>query len=169
MSKLEKKSSPSQSARALYVEGEFWKRRQDFCAGQAPRKIAHIMRLLESDDFRSFCRQSSVLRIVDIGCGAGKVSTGIAGELRELFPELRIEIDGYDLSPQAIEVARRDNEEGQWHCADFSVENKQWDLAVLCDIIEHVEEPVQFLEDVARKSRFIVVFKFRTFCSSFAS
>jgi len=138
------------------MSGEYWDNIPDFLLGQAPNKISYLLRLVDFD-FIMHSLPGEKLAIVDIGCGAGKVSSGLAEILCERYPDVTITVHGYDLSPQAIEIATRENNKGEFVCGDFQDAGRTWDLALLCDIIEHVEEPDAFLRSVAERSRFFVV------------
>lgn len=140
----------------MYTSGKYWEGIPDYLAEQAPRKIAWLLRLIDFDNLLKRLPQKR-LSIVDIGCGAGKVSVGLAQALRERHPDLAISVQGYDLSPLAIEVAKRENQEGEFVCGDFQDAGRTWDLALLCDIIEHVENPDAFLRAVAQRSRYFAV------------
>ena len=139
-----------------YTSGKFWDDLPDFLAGQAPRKISHLFAMV---DFESLLRSlpSETFSMVDIGCGAGKVSTGVAERLRELCPKFDITVYGYDRSPQAIEAAKRENVDGQFVCGDYKDAGMTWDLALLIDIIEHIPDPDEFVRGVAERSRFYVI------------
>ena len=139
-----------------YRYGEFWDEIPDFLVGQAPNKIRFLMDFI---DFDSLLQNlpSKAFTIADIACGAGKVSTGIAERLRERYPDYQISIYGYDLSPQAIDVAKKLNTEGEFICGDFKDAKMIWDLALLVDIIEHVPDSDEFIRGVAERSRYFVV------------
>jgi len=140
----------------IYTSGEYWDNIPDYLAGQAPNKIRYLLRLIDFDALRKKI-PGKTLSIVDIGCGAGMVSAGLAACLRQRYSDLEITVDGYDLSPRAIEIAQKRNPEGRFVCGDFRDAGRTWDLAVLCDVIEHVENPDAFLRAVAERARFFVV------------
>ncbi|NCD40823.1 MAG: class I SAM-dependent methyltransferase [Bacteroidia bacterium] len=146
----------SEKSLYIYESGEYWNDIPDYLAGQAPNKIKWLLQIVDFDALIKELPQNQ-LAIVDIGCGVGMVSTGLAEQLRNRYPEIDIEHYGFDLSPHAIEVARKRNNNGTFVCGDFKTVEKRWDLALLCDIIEHVEDPNEFLQSVAERSRFFVV------------
>ena len=77
--------------------------------------------------------------------------------MRERYPDYEIKVYGYDLSPQAIDVARKLNTEGEFICGDFKDAGMTWDLALVIDVIEHIPDPDAFLQSVAERSRFFAV------------
>jgi SAM-dependent methyltransferase len=52
------------------------------------------------DDFARRCRSSGLGPVADIGCGAGRVGAHLA--------ETGLDVTGYDLSPQMIQLARQE-------------------------------------------------------------
>jgi hypothetical protein len=63
---------------------------------------------------------------------------------------------GYDISPQAIELARsRENEKLHFELADIREEETPFfDLLLILDVIEHLEDYYSFLRDMKEKSRY---------------
>jgi 2-polyprenyl-3-methyl-5-hydroxy-6-metoxy-1,4-benzoquinol methylase len=139
----------------LYTSGEFWEDLPDFLVGQAPNKIRHLLKLIDFDSLLAG-QPTRTFSIVDIGCGAGKVSVGLAEQLRARYPGVEVTVHGYDLSSQAIAVARRENAEGEFICGDFKDAERTWDLAIVCDVIEHVADPDDFVRCAAQKARYFV-------------
>ncbi|NJL58836.1 MAG: class I SAM-dependent methyltransferase [Desulfobacteraceae bacterium] len=142
------------STEDMYTSGEFWNELPDFLASQAPGKVSFLSEFI---DFNPIVRNQPDISIADIGCGVGKVSTGLSLQLRDRYPDLKVNVFGFDLSPQAIQIAKRENTEGTFICGDFKESSMTWDLAILCDIIEHVPDPDDFICSVARKSRYFVI------------
>lgn len=140
----------------FYTSGEYWRAHPDYLAGQAPGKVSHVLNLIDFVELVLTSRESR-FSLVDIGCGAGKVGSGVADYVRQRFPGHTVALEGYDLSPQAIEAARRENAHGVFVCGDFREAGKTWDLALLCDVIEHVPDPEEFLDAVARRARYFIV------------
>ena len=85
--------------------------------------------------------------ICEIGCGAG----GILAELQKMLSD-HITFTGYDISPQAHALsARFSNPRCQFILGDAFADPSQYDLVLVMDVIEHVEDYFSFLRHVKQK------------------
>jgi len=101
--------------------------------------------------FKVLARHSEVQpdTICEIGCGAG----GILSELQKLLPG-HITFTGYEISPQAHDIsARFSNSQCQFVLGDAFAETSTYDLVVVMDIVEHVEDCFSFLRQTRQKGR----------------
>lgn len=95
----------------------------------------------------------STFRILDLGCHDGYVTLWLARQLRERGHE--VQVDGIDLMPEAVKVARRRMKEGGF-TGTFKqgdalkpaelFEPGTYDAVVAFELIEHVVEPADLLE-----------------------
>ncbi len=93
---------------------------------------------------------NQVRRVLDVGCGDGRLSLWLADEYD-------VTVDGVDYSRQRITkatmLAGQANLPCRFHCCDLNyfVEecDKKYDLIVLFELLEHVEQP----SDVLHKCR----------------
>lgn len=138
------------------MTGKYWGNIPDYLSGQAKNKVLHILKMIDFEKLLAG-RTEKLFTIVDIGCGAGKVSTGLANTLRAQFPDFRFTVHGFDFSPDAIEYARKENPDEKFTCGNFSDSEEKWDLGILCDIVEHVENPNDFLESVSRQCKSFII------------
>jgi SAM-dependent methyltransferase len=103
----------------------------------------------KAGELQALLRRSSLrpARVLDVGCGAGEV-------LRHLQTQLdkSAQLVGYDISPQAIERAKSlGGERIQFHCGDATTEAAtDFDLVLVFDVFEHVEDYFGFLRRVGR-------------------
>jgi SAM-dependent methyltransferase len=76
----------------------------------------------------------------EIGCGAGTVLRG----LHDAIPDARFV--GYDVSPTAIELARRlETDRLVFKCTDLFADDARFDVLLAIDVFEHVEDYLGFL------------------------
>jgi len=132
------------SSPTLYLDGEYLSRNPSWHVEESPWKAKQVLRMFRQNGLtpKSIC---------DVGCGAGEV-------LRQLQNGL-VSDDcvfwGYDVSPQAIRLAQtRANERLQFKLADLQTEDDAFfDLALILDVIEHLEDYWSFLRQLKLKSR----------------
>jgi SAM-dependent methyltransferase len=90
--------------------------------------------------------------VADIGCGAG----GVLSELSHLMDK-EIECYGYDISPQAIKLARKNTKAG----ISFQVEDllsagntNYFDILLIIDVLEHAPDYMDFLKKCRSKAHY---------------
>jgi SAM-dependent methyltransferase len=87
--------------------------------------------------------------ICEIGCGAG----GILAELQKML-EGEVAFTGYDISPQAHAIsARFSNPRCQFILGDAFADVSKYDLILVMDVIEHVEDYFTFLRHSRQKGQ----------------
>jgi SAM-dependent methyltransferase len=85
--------------------------------------------------------------VCEIGCGAG----GILAELQKVLPD-HIMFTGYDISPQAHALsAQFSNPRCQFILGDAFADTFKYDLVLVMDVIEHVEDYFSFLRRTKQK------------------
>jgi SAM-dependent methyltransferase len=89
--------------------------------------------------------------VADVGCGVGEV-------LRLLHNQLpRARCVGFDISPDALAEARTREEPGLSFCAFDPEQRDEFDLILVLDVIEHVENYFDLLRWVRMSSRLQVL------------
>jgi cyclopropane fatty-acyl-phospholipid synthase-like methyltransferase len=131
-------------SQSLYTSGEYLKMNPTWHVEESPWKVEHITQMLER-------HQLEPQTICEVGCGVGEV-------LRLLQTQMSDSCTfwGYDISPQAIEMANeRANERLHFKLTDIADEdNAFFDLILVLDVIEHLEDYFTFLRNVKPRSRY---------------
>lgn len=129
----------------IYLDGEYLKNNPSWDVEDSPWKAEQIAAMLE----RNAITPGSV---GEIGCGAG----GILVELQHRYPHARLR--GYDISPHAIEICRRKaNETLSFEHLDLAKNrDARFDLLLVIDVIEHVNDYPSFLSSIRELSEFKV-------------
>lgn len=130
--------------RPIYFNGEYLTRNPLWHIEESEWKAVQITRMLQKN-------QITPATVCDVGCGAGEV-------LRQLQRTLAndCKLYGYDVSPQAIELAKgRANERLHFCLADLcAVEGAWFDLILALDVLEHVEDYYRFLRQLKARARY---------------
>jgi SAM-dependent methyltransferase len=85
--------------------------------------------------------------ICEIGCGAG----GILAELQKMLSD-HVTFTGYDISPQAHALsAQFSNQRCHFILGDPFADSSKYDLVLVMDVIEHVEDCFSFLRHIRQK------------------
>ena len=119
-------------------------------------KVSKIIPLV--DKFISYINKD-IINLLDVGGGAGLILNMISIYIEKNYS---IKVNKYllDLSPGMLEVQKKKN-------LDFkkafnedirktSLSNKEIDLILMIDVLEHVPQPMEALEEVKRISKFII-------------
>ena len=132
------------SESAIYQNGSYLKMNPSWHAEESPFKVRQIRRMLQE-------QRLAPQTVCDVGCGAGLV-------LQELQPHLPSSCQcwGYDVSPDAIEMCRRrENENLHFALRDIrrSESDIFFDLLLMLDVFEHVEDYMGLLRAVQSKAK----------------
>jgi SAM-dependent methyltransferase len=92
------------------------------------------------------------INIVEIGCGAG----GILVQLQLLLKNQNNTYEGYDISPDAFELSKgKSNPSLRFHNEDLlTKENVFFDLCLIIDVFEHVDNYINFIDQCGRKATY---------------
>jgi SAM-dependent methyltransferase len=133
---------------ALYTSGRYMEMNPGWHVEESPWKAQQILRMLSRHGL-------APRNIAEVGCGAGEV-------LRQLQLAMSPEchFTGYDISPHAIEMSRsRANDRLQFYQVDLAKEpignppQEPFDLLLILDVVEHVEDYYSFLRSLRPWSR----------------
>lgn len=126
----------------IYVNGTYLAKNPSWHVEESPWKAQQILRMLRRNHL-------TPKTICEVGCGAGEI-------LHQLQEHLEHDclFWGYDISPQAIAMARsRENERVHFKLADINHEQEVFfDLILVMDVIEHVEDYFSLLKGIKRSS-----------------
>ncbi|HEX6108604.1 MAG TPA: class I SAM-dependent methyltransferase [Ktedonobacteraceae bacterium] len=128
----------------IYTSGVYLEKNPSWHVEESPWKAKHIIQIM---------RKNHVLpeTICEVGCGAGEV-------LKQLQEKMDKDCSfwGYDISPQAFELTQsRANERLHFKLADIRQEKDTFfDLILVLDVIEHLEDYFSFLREIKPKSQY---------------
>lgn len=128
----------------LYTTGTYLEKNPLWHTEESVWKAEHVRSMLDRLDFRP-------QTICEVGCGAGEV-------LKQLQQRLVNPCDllGCDISPQAIELCKsRANDRLHFLLGDVTqIPEKNFDLILVLDVIEHMENYFSLLRDLKERALF---------------
>lgn len=134
------------TAQDLYTSGEYLEKNPTWHVEESPFKAKYILNLLRQNGL-------SPRTIGEVGCGQGEV-------LKQLQDRMGPDRTfwGYDISPVAHELSKpRENNRLHFKLGDLTQErSRSFDLLLVLDVVEHLEDYFSFLRDIHRHARHTV-------------
>jgi SAM-dependent methyltransferase len=123
----------------MYRDGTYQESNPTWHEGDAPWKARQVQGILTDN-------KVTFTTVAEVGCGTGEILVQLSGA----FPNA--DFSGYDISPQAIEIAvRRARPRVQFHLKDLLQDpDAEFDVVLIADVIEHVEDYIGFVKGVKR-------------------
>lgn len=126
----------------IYTDGTYLEKNPLWHTDESPFKVKQILRMLQKNRLQP-------KTICEVGCGAGEVLKLLQDNMDNACGFF-----GYDISPQALEMCKsRANERLRFKLADVSqADDVFFDLILVLDVIEHVEDYFGLLRGIRSKS-----------------
>jgi cyclopropane fatty-acyl-phospholipid synthase-like methyltransferase len=130
----------------MYLSGEYLEKCPTWHAEDASWKANHILKMMSRNNVNP-------KDICEIGCGAG----GILAYLQHSMPE-ECMFSGYEISPQAFELCNKlANKRLKFKLMNILEDKIRYDLILLVDVIEHIEDYYSLLRGIKTKSLFKIL------------
>lgn len=128
----------------IYTSGDYLQKNPGWHAEESPWKAQQVMRAMTQN-------QIIAKTICEVGCGTGNILKQLQGTM-----DSNCLFWGYDISPQALELARdKTNDRLHFKLGDITQEKDTFfDLILVMDVIEHLENYFSFLRDIKSKSEY---------------
>ena len=127
-----------------YTSGDYLKNNPSWHVEESPWKAEQVLKMMKQN-------RIAPKVVCDVGCGVG-----------EVLSQLQLRMDdtcmfwGYDISAHPLELAKsRANDRLHFVQADIRRENTCFfDLILVLDVIEHLEDYISFLREIKPKSQY---------------
>lgn len=131
----------------IYVNGEYHRRHPNWHQEDAAWKAGHVKKLIGRHGITPG-------RVCEIGCGSGEILACLAPAWGS-----QCVFEGYEISPQAFALCQgKASPQVRFHLEDFCASaSSGYDVILLMDVLEHVEDPFAFLRAVAPRGRYKVL------------
>ncbi len=128
-----------------YTDGTYLADNPSWHSEDAPWKLGHILRALKE------ARLSSFTRVLDAGCGSGAIIKAWAVQAPQT------EFTGWDVSPQAHALAVQNAPQNTNFVSGSTPPQGPFDLVMAIDVIEHVENPHRWLDQLLALAPLVVL------------
>lgn len=131
---------------AQYIDGTYLEKVQDWHVSDSAWKASKVLQMMEKNHL-------TFNSIYDIGCGAGQILVELQKKIKS-----DVTLAGFDISPQAIEIAKsKENANLKFYYDDFlKAKVASADLILLLDVFEHVPDYLGFLDAMRKKTKWII-------------
>ncbi len=129
----------------IYNDETYLKNNPGWHEEGAPFKTEKIVRLLKHNLF-------PVKTVCEVGCGSGEILVQLEKNLSG-----DIQFTGLDISKDAHAIAKKkESAKIKFHLKDIADENQVFDLILVIDVIEHIDNYFRFLDAVVAKSKYTI-------------
>ena len=126
----------------IYQDGTYLEKNSTWHEEDSPLKAKWINKIIKINHL-------SPSTICEIGCGSGE----ILNQVSQMYDD-NIKFYGYEISPQAFEICKKKTKKNLiFNFSDVLKEtDKYFDIAMIVDVIEHIEDYFNFLRKVKEKA-----------------
>jgi len=141
----------------LYAKDTYLTKNPTLHEEDSPWKVSRIKPLLDRFAEKSGTKK---INLLDVGGGAGRILTAASLHLKDCWG---IEVNKYalDLSPAALTMQHKNNPDLKKALNEdvcrTSLKDKEIDLTLMIDILEHIPDPGQALREAKRISKFAIL------------
>jgi len=135
----------------IYNDGTYASRNPLWHSQDSLWKAGHLYALLRD----VLGQLGTIIRVAEIGCGYGDVLGAVCAKLASAG--ITCQATGYDVSQQALTEATRRHPEFRFLRRDFWEEGEPYDLGLLVDVLEHLEDPRSLLARVRAQCQWVLV------------
>jgi SAM-dependent methyltransferase len=138
---------------SLHEEDSFWK----------------VSKILPLVDEVLYCFDNNEINLLDVGGGAGLILSAVSTYIEQNY-SIKVNKFALDVSPSILKIQRKINPDLKKalneDICQTSLANKEVDITLLIDVLEHVLNPTEALREVGRISKFAIL-KVPLECSPF--
>lgn len=141
----------------LYLKDEYIKKNPSLHAEDSEWKIGKIIPLIDILINKYYITDHEI-NLLDVGGGAGLILKGISNYI-ENFYNIKVNRYALDLSHGMLLVQEKNNPNARLLNEDVcstSLRNKEIDIVLMVDVIEHIPDSVKALKELERITRFAI-------------
>jgi SAM-dependent methyltransferase len=134
----------------IYLSGEYTKNNASYHVEDSKYKWNNFKKII----IKNKININSFKNIVEVGCGAGQIISN--SKESGLFNNCNF--FGYDINPDAIDIAKKNNKSINFINKDFFNSDLfgKTDLLICADVFEHIENSYEFLKKLSNASEYLL-------------
>lgn len=140
----------------LYLTDEYIIKNPSLHEEDSPWKVSKIIPLIEK--FTGYLNKDEI-NLLDVGGGAGLILNATSTYIKERYG-IKVNKFALDLSPGMLAVQKKRNPDLKKALNEdirkTSLGNKEIDLTLMIDLLEHIPNPAKALEEAKRISEFVL-------------
>ena len=140
----------------LYLTDEYIIRNPSLHEEDSPWKVSKIIPLI--DRVVDYLNEGEI-NLLDVGGGAGLILNALSSYI-EKSHDMKVNKFALDLSPNMLEIQKKRNPDLKGALNEdickTSLASKEVDLTLMIDVLEHVPNVLEALQELRRISRFVV-------------
>jgi len=150
-------ASIDKDVRNLYLRDEYIIKHPSIHKEDSPWKVNKIIPLIDG-----FVRNinKKQINLLDVGGGAGLILNAVSAYIEEKYG-ITVNKFALDLSPGMLEIQKKSNPDLKKALNEdirkTSLCNKEIDLTLMIDLLEHVPNPAEALKEAKRISKFVIL------------
>lgn len=141
----------------LYRNNEYINNNPSLHEEDSPWKVSKIIYFI---DKVISCIDRDEINLLDVGGGAGLILNAISSHIERNY-KIKVNKIALDLSPGMLEIQRNNNPDLKKalneNICETSISDKEIDITLMIDVLEHVSTPAKALEQVKRISNFVIL------------
>jgi SAM-dependent methyltransferase len=127
----------------IYADGTYSTKNPDWHTADSEWKASQITSLLSD-------HKLNPASCVEVGCGAGLILEHLQKRLHEC------RFSGFDVSPETAKFWRDRSPAIDFQMGDFTLSREHFDLLLLIDVFEHVEDYLGFLKTLSQRAEYFI-------------
>jgi SAM-dependent methyltransferase len=151
------KNNTEEYVKNLYLTDEYIIKNPSLHEEDSPWKVSKIIPLV--DKFIGHINKDEI-NLLDVGGGAGLILNAVSKYIEKSYG-IKVHKFALDLSPGMLEIQKKRNPDLKKALNEdihkTSLGNKEIDLTLMIDLLEHVPNPTGALEEVKRISNFVIL------------
>lgn len=137
----------------IYNDGRYLQANPTWHSEDSQWKAQHLFSLLRRDIPQAW--RGREITIAEVGCGFGGVLAGLTSLLQDAGVKCRAR--GYDIAKDAIAEASRRHDRIDFVHGSIEQDAQCYDLILVVDVLEHLEQPAHLLQTVLSRSQWVAV------------